>query len=48
MLGAEIQVTKSETSASHLQRLFWLLRVMMGLFIGAVVLSEYGGPGGEG
>lgn len=29
------------------QRLFWFLRVVMGLFMGAVVLSEYQGPGGR-
>ncbi|KAI1234952.1 hypothetical protein IHE44_0002578, partial [Lamprotornis superbus] len=28
------------------RRLFWFLRLVLGLFLGAVILSEYWGPGG--
>lgn len=52
VLGAEISMVNSDCplsphSAHPSQRLFWFLRLVLGLVMGAVILSEYWGPGGS-
>lgn len=52
VLDAEVAMVKSDChlslhSAHPSQRLFWFLRLVLGLVMGAVILSEYWGPGGK-